>query len=147
MNTLPRSLETFAEHVAESLRENLEQQTMKDLTTLQATADQIENLYSVDHTRMEKTISIVKAQGIRKLSNGNFQVPSETDPNHLYQVNLDHPRCNCMDYVKQSPTNPEHVCKHMAAALIWNTLPDVKVVPQELQEIYAVLFPAVKLTA
>lgn len=145
---MSHSLESFTEHVADSIRENLkETQTMKDTTTLQQVADQIENLYSVDHTRMEKAISIVKAQGIKKLSNGNYQVPSETDANHLYQVNLDHPRCNCMDYAKQSPINPEHVCKHMAASLVWNTLPDVKVVPQELQQIYAVLFPTVKVIA
>lgn len=146
MSTLPSSLEHFAEHTAGFVRENLENGQMKNLETLPQVADQIENLYSVEHTRMVKAQAIVKAQGVKRLPNGNYQVPSETDPNHLYQVNLDHPRCNCMDYAKQSTKDVEHVCKHMAAALIWNTLPDVKVVPTELQEIYTVLFP-VKVTA
>lgn len=122
---------------------------MKNLDTLPQVADQIENLYSVEHTRMVKAVSIVKAQGIKKLASGNFQVPSETDSNHLYQVNLDHPRCNCMDYAKQSTKDPEHVCKHMAACLVWHTLPDAPVTSAELESIKAILFAPlnIKVTA
>lgn len=112
---------------------------MKDTTTLQSVADQIENEYSVDHTRLVKAVELVKLQAIRKLSNGNYQVPSAEDPNHLYQVNIEHPRCNCLDYARQSKVNPEHVCKHLASVLIWQMLPDAKVIPQEIQSIYAQL--------
>lgn len=145
---LPHSLEGFAEHIADAVRENLEEaQMMKDTTNLPQIVEQIKNEYHPDAERLNKAIEIVKSQGLSKLPNGNIQVPSGTDTNHRYQVSLVRKECCCLDFAKRHVVDGNHLCKHILASLIWNALPDVKVVPEELQNIYAVLFPSMKVTA
>ena len=110
---------------------------MKNLTMLTDIANEIETAYCPDAARMNKAQRIVQVGGVSKLPNGNYQVQSETDPNHFYQVNLDNqsPRCNCMDFAKHVHDGDFHFCKHFLAAMIWKQLPEQKVAPRPMLDI------------
>ena len=110
---------------------------MKDLTRLLDTANEIEIAYCPDAARIDKAQHIIKQNGVSKLPNGNYQVQSETDPNHFYQVNLDNtsPRCNCMDFAKHVHDEDFHLCKHFLAAMMWKQLPEQKIAPRPMIDI------------
>ncbi len=98
---------------------------MKNLANLATVASAIAGKYGIDLRRLEKAVHMVQLDHVHCLPNGNCQVESDADPGHFYQVNLEHgTRCNCPDYAKRA-VNPDFMCKHIAAVLIWNELPDL----------------------
>ena len=108
---------------------------MKNLTMLTDIANEIETAYCPDAARIDKAQHIVRQNGVSKLPNGNYQVQSETDPNHFYQVNLNSPRCNCYNFTQHVHDMDFHYCKHLIAVMIWEQLPEQKIAPRPMIDI------------
>ena len=70
----------------------------------------IQKRYGADAQRMYKAVQIVEAKQLKKLPNGNYDVVSQSDSNHHYQVNPVYECCNCADCEKSG-----NVCKHLLA--------------------------------
>ena len=70
----------------------------------------IQKRYGADAQRMYKAVQIVEAKQLKKLPNGNYDVVSQADGNHHYQVNPVYECCNCADCEKSG-----NVCKHLLA--------------------------------
>lgn len=87
----------------------------------------IQKRYSVDALRMYKAVAIVEAKQIHHLPSGNYEVVSQCDPNHRYQVNPRFESCNCPDCEKNG-----NVCKHLLAwKLIGKTQSDIDAQAEE----------------
>lgn len=76
--------------------------------------------WNVDATRTEKAIEIAERNHIDRLFNGNYQIASQNDANHFYQVNPREHTCNCQDYLKNhsSAIDQVFICKHQMAVMI-----------------------------
>lgn len=66
--------------------------------------------YGATAERMYKAVAILEAKQIRRMPNGNYEVTSQADPHHFYQVNPAYESCNCPDCEKNG-----NVCKHLLA--------------------------------
>lgn len=87
----------------------------------------IQKRYGADALRMYKAVAIVKAGQIKQLPSGNYEVVSQCDPNHRYQVNPRFESCNCPDCEARG-----NVCKHLLAwKLIGKTQSDIDAQAEE----------------
>jgi hypothetical protein len=105
---------------------------MKSLFYLPRTKKLIQETFATDPTRTAHAAIIVQRGSIRLLPNGNYQVASESDWRHTYQVSLERMECNCIDFAKRNKGHshsredkPLNLCKHCIAILIWTHLPEM----------------------
>lgn len=76
------------------------------------------NVPELDTNRTSKAIHLVMIDHLTLLPSGNVQVESENEVGHFYQVNPERMTCNCKDFERRKMT-----CKHLAAYLIWKSVP------------------------